>query len=634
MGLSVSSNKEEGNAIEKQYSKHELVKLFQLRVSLLFSATELAAISQRLLSITGQEENLSSDQLTKLLLWDLDISNLTMDSEDAASLLKAFNILYESFAVLGQLPFLRDAISTIGTPKLNSKQFLKSIAVYTGRIAKIWPNCDLLALFFVSLATSLMKMTEKDANPPEQFVVKTTMDVDHRQKEMCEDMSRLSKRIQWRSFRILTTFDTIDITTLTVPYNEFHLILTYLLIIESLTLQKRDKMIEEYVARLSNDWKNYSSSATSLLKFLDPENTPTRMKTANFSLESLRHSSQVGIPSLIILSMNKLFKYGFLLAKSSSVPNNHEENNNQNEIPAVHCKAHTFCKTRLVNFSTVTILSMALSTVDSAITISPENLVELYNGSKSGFLIRSLESKIFKWQAATILLVSGRRLRAKTMENNRRYQEFDSQYPRFFRSAENRNRRWQSDSDVVTYAVYLNHPWVNSNKNNFGNESTCILSLLPNFDLFTSRKDLVLDGKLVYFNNLGMGLGFGNSQPINKNNTRKFLPGTVSLTIESNLEFAVFRHVPNAGFNLPQYFNTSKNLNLSSEDYEDRFMITDLEVWGVGSTKELEEQRKEWEWEEKQALARQSVNFRDLGEDRAFLEMAGLVGNHAGGGSI
>ena len=32
-------------------------------------------------------------------------------------------------------------------------------------------------------------------------------------------------------------------------------------------------------------------------------------------------------------------------------------------------------------------------------------------------------------------------------------------------------------------------------------------------------------------------------------------------------------------------------------------MITYLEVWGIGSTKELEEQRKQWEWEEKQAQA-------------------------------
>lgn len=37
----------------------------------------------------------------------------------------------------------------------------------------------------------------------------------------------------------------------------------------------------------------------------------------------------------------------------------------------------------------------------------------------------------------------------------------------------------------------------------------------------------------------------------------------------------------------------------------------------------------------KQAEARQNVNIRNLGEERAFLEMAGLVGNHgAAGGSM
>ncbi|KAM9923335.1 hypothetical protein OXX80_011582 [Metschnikowia pulcherrima] len=131
-----------------------------------------------------------------------------------------------------------------------------------------------------------------------------------------------------------------------------------------------------------------------------------------------------------------------------------------------------------------------------------------------------------------------------------------------------------------------------------------------------------------------MGIGFGNEQPVNKNNTRRHLPGSVSLTIEANLEFGIFRHIVNAGANTPRFFETSSQDTVRDQDYEDRFMITDLEVWGVGSTKELDEQRKQWEWEEKQAQARQGVNLRNLGEERAFLEMAGLVGNQGSGGSV
>ena len=87
-------------------------------------------------------------------------------------------------------------------------------------------------------------------------------------------------------------------------------------------------------------------------------------------------------------------------------------------------------------------------------------------------------------------------------------------------------------------------------------------------------------------------------------------------------------------FRLRQVLGSPRLLQGSSQDYEDRFLITDLEVWGVGSSKELEEQKKQWDWEKKQAEARQSVNLRSMGEDRALLEMVGLVGNHGSGGSV
>ena len=111
---------------------------------------------------------------------------------------------------------------------------------------------------------------------------------------------------------------------------------------------------------------------------------------------------------------------------------------------------------------------------------------------------------------------------------------------------------------------------------------------------------------------------------------------SVSLTIEANLEFAVFRHLVNLSSSNDKFFHNSQQSHISHEDYEDRFTISTIEVWGLlVSGKELEEQKKQWEWEEKQAEARQNVNIRNLGEERAFLEMAGLVGNHgAAGGSM
>jgi hypothetical protein len=100
------------------------------------------------------------------------------------------------------------------------------------------------------------------------------------------------------------------------------------------------------------------------------------------------------------------------------------------------------------------------------------------------------------------------------------------------------------------------------------------------------------------------------------------------------LEYAVFRHISSQAGSGTTSFSTGVQPEISGHDYEDRFLITDLEVWGVGSSKELEEQKKQWDWEKKQAEARQSVNLRSMGEDKALLEMVGLVGNHGSGGSV
>lgn len=269
-----------------------------------------------------------------------------------------------------------------------------------------------------------------------------------------------------------------------------------------------------------------------------------------------------------------------------------------------------FPSSRLLNLGNLLLVSLFVEAC-APVTVSPFNVIPLYNGSQSGFSVRSLETKIFKWQAPTILLVSGRRVR----RTNKRYDEFDEEFPRYFRGSES-----EKPDETITYAVFVNSPWQHSNKKNFGDAYTAIACLSPFFETFKAKAP-----ESVYFNNVGMGLGFGNDQPINKSAFRRYQPGSVSLTIEQNLEFAVFRHV-DGGLHTPDYFQKSLRGN-----YEDRFVIKGLEVWGVGSDEQLRDQKSQWKWEEEQANARQSVNVRGMGEERAFLEMAGLVGNYAGG---
>lgn len=100
------------------------------------------------------------------------------------------------------------------------------------------------------------------------------------------------------------------------------------------------------------------------------------------------------------------------------------------------------------------------------------------------------------------------------------------------------------------------------------------------------------------------------------------------MTLDDALEFGVFRHVGRGGSYRPT------NGNRETDEWEDRFDISEVEVWGSGGDEDLEEQRKKWEWEEREALYRQRVNLKNMGEERAFLEMAGLIGNHGSGGSM
>lgn len=631
MGQAISSDSTGFKYTEEKLTKKEIQKLFQRRVSLLFAPNELAAITARLKQLKDNSDNLVTiDDLQTILT----LSCGEHSDENRAATLSSFGestkVLYMSLVALGQLPFLKDALNGTEGPNLNGNGILVASAVYMGRIGKIWPTFNQLALFFVSLAISLSSLVEKDAIQSDSYVVKLLASSNN-QSDLDGDFTTHCKRVQWPEFGPLTLFDDLDLEALTVSFHDLLKVLTFLLIVSSVEPRAHLAMSEEIVSRIAISWTQFEAAAMTLLRYFDPTLNTTNCKLNVLTYNELDDSTSTGIPHLMTLAMNKIFKLSLLLAiRSDKLPESTEKTQKVKEFN----QNRPFSESRLLKRSTIAVLSIALSAIDKGQSVSSENLVELYNGSKCGFSLRSLELKVFKWQAATILLVSGKRLKAKTMETNKRYHTFDSEFPRWFRSNENHNRNWQSDLDVLTYAVYINHPWTHSNKNNFGNESTTIISILPRYDVFTTKKGLALGGKLIYFNTLGMGLGFGNEQAINKNNVRKYQPGTISLTIESNLEFGVFRHLPSNGAHSAQYFENSNNKQLAFEDYEDRFMITDLEVWGVGSSKELEEQRKQWEWEEKQAMARQSVNIRNLGEDRAFLEMAGLVGNHAGGGSI
>lgn len=646
MGQSASSDRAAGSATSagntslELFSRKDIIELFRWRFMRLLSESELALISQKLNTTTANDANTIVTYSDLAYLLQLLNDKSTDVSSVHAEFAYSIKVLYGSLKVLGCLPFLQDCLDLATDSQLTLNGLVIAALVHTGRISKVWSLYDYLKLVFMSLALSsvpkLATMDEKSMGTEEKtkrefseepYVVEALK----LPRGHLEDVSldTTAKRIQWETFKPLIRYDDLEVESMEVSAYDLVEVFTLLLIVYSVPQKAHVEMQQQLQTSIVEKWSEFHEIALELVRYLSIDVTSANLKTEVVTFSKFEKGIKSGFGGFVSAAFKRLFKHGFLSLIVAECDGKRED---VKEVdPRARRSSLKFEETRLVTNASVAYISIFLNAVGAGVTVSPSNLVELYNGSHSGFSIRSLELSIFKWQAPTVFVISGKRLRSKTIATNKRYQQFDSEYPRYFRSTEEHNRNWQSDLDKVSYLVYVNQPWRYSNKKNFGDEKTAIMCMLPRYDFFLSKPDPVQQGQLIYFNNLGMGLGFGNEQPVNKNNIRKFLPGSVSLTVEANLEFGIFRHIANPGAHTPTYFHRSEQETVSTQDYEDRFMITDLEVWGVGSSKELEEQKKQWEWEEKQAKARQGVNMRNLGEDRAFLEMAGLVGGYGGG---
>lgn len=246
----------------------------------------------------------------------------------------------------------------------------------------------------------------------------------------------------------------------------------------------------------------------------------------------------------------------------------------------------------------------------------------LYLAGDAGFSIGSFEQKVFNWQAPTILLVSGSLL--PQIPQGSRERAFADNLPqkRFSNGASG-----NSLTNKVVFGAYLDVPWKHTNKEAIGGPETLLFQLEPIHEVFrasTMSKDYVTCGK--------SGIGFGcpppRSRPVSGLPSH-FILGAVSLMLDDSFEYGVFTHDSEGGGS----FYQSKT---RKRDWQDRFEIESLEVWGCGGDEEAEKQRSAWAFEAREAEARKNLKIgKDIEADRALLEMAGLVGNHnASGGSI
>lgn len=255
-------------------------------------------------------------------------------------------------------------------------------------------------------------------------------------------------------------------------------------------------------------------------------------------------------------------------------------------------------------------------------TLVFRRLRPLYLGGEAGFSLGSFEQKVFNWRAPSILLVSGSRL-PQIPQGSRERAFADTLPPKRFPNSSTGN----SATGRVLFGAYLDVPWKHTNKEAIGSSSSLIFQLAPCHEVFrasTVSRDYATCTKY--------GISFGSPPPRSKpvsGLSSQLALGAVSLLLDESLEFGVFTHDSEGGGS----FHPSRS---RPTDWQDRFEIESLEVWGCGGDEEAEKQRAAWAFEAREAEARRNLKLgKDIEADRALLEMAGLVGNHgASGGSM
>jgi len=251
----------------------------------------------------------------------------------------------------------------------------------------------------------------------------------------------------------------------------------------------------------------------------------------------------------------------------------------------------------------------------------------LYSGADSGYSMGSFETKVFNWHAPTILLVSGTRMDSTEPKRGSEGAFYDSLPPRRFSNG------GAPDRERLVFGALVKQPWRISHKECFGGDETILFQLSPTHDVFSAS---TLNRNHVSFTkspSAHPGISFGSPPPPTSSSSRH-IPlrplGPVSLAIDSSFEFGVFNHDYTSGGGA---FATSASRKFN---FQERFSIDDIEVWGCGGDEEARIQRERWEWEAREAEARRRINLGtgDIAADRALLEMAGLIGTNRSGGSM
>ncbi|PNY29846.1 Restriction of telomere capping protein 5 [Tolypocladium capitatum] len=540
-------------------------------------------------------------------------------------ILGASPVVFQMVSHLGAFPFLQDAPVVLELP-----QMIMVVVIMTERYRRVLAKgpSDRTKLLFRSMAVYDRKAsTAAAASPPLAqtedikaagaagalaggFAVDAPTDDDENGDDDDDDL-------------VLTAYELLDITEAVkqdsapefygamIPTDNFRKLLMLLLLAAPLEGQES---LSQYSSRVSGEELDglRSTASNILAAFVDAETSPGIR---------YRHFKAV-IPVLcpnLFNGFNGLFEH-FLFSKNLDFSKHTDGRRALTSRPSPML-AQPLLPDRgeILNDHVLSQVSMFLP--GSSLF---RRVRRLYSGNHAGFSMGSFESKVFNWRAPTILLVSGTRL--GDVPDGGQESSFAESLP---------TRRFShgSKSDRLTFGVYIREPWKHTHKECFGDSETVLFQLEPIHDVFpasTINTDYVAFTKPPGNQSC---LSFGCPHPKPSKSHRRdgvFSLGAVSLLLNDSFEFGVFNHDFRSRGGA---FHTSLT---RKRDFQDRFQIERLEVWGCGGDAEAKAQAERWTWEEREAEARRKINLGsgDIETDRALLEMAGLVGANRSGGSM
>ncbi|KAJ4200280.1 Restriction of telomere capping protein 5 [Fusarium solani] len=586
---------------------HELAERFRSKC---FTSLEFYSLKDVFKSLADQQDSIrymKEDTIARYL--------------EIPDILGASPVIFQIVSYLGAFPFLQDAPVVLELPRM-----IMVIVIMTERYRTVLArgSSDRTKLLFRSLAVFDRKPSESDALPDA-----AQLDEPNGKDEKAQGNSHVAGFAVDQAGDevdddddedddlVLTAFELLDVKeavdqghapkfhSATIPTDNFRKLLMLLLLAAPLDPQESLSLYSSHV--VGEQLEGLRATAECILaSFVNAETSPG-IKYSHF-----KSIIPVICPNLF-RGFNGLFEH-FLFSK------NLDFSKHQNDTPITKVAQPLLTDSgEILNHNTLCQISLFLPGSDLF-----RRVRLLYSGNDAGFSMGSFQTKVFNWQAPTLLLVSGTRL-SDIPEGG--------QEAAFAASLPTKRFPHGSKSDQLTFGVYVREPWKHTHRECFGDSDTVLFQLEPIHDVFpasTINKDYVTFTKAPAHHPM---LSFGCPHPHPSQAHRKadmLHLGPVSLTLDDSFEFAVFNH------DFTSRGGAFRSSSVRKFDFQERFQIESLEVWGCGGDAEARAQAERWAWEEREAEARRKINLGtgDIDADRALLEMAGLIGGARSGGSM